>query len=126
VSNSKLATGSVTSNKIADQNVTYGKLDPTMGALLANLVLPAGLGPIPWSVPALPVGWDWADGGVLLSNTSYPALRQRYIDAGYPHGQDGSGNPKKPDMRGRVPIGWDTMAGSPANRITTAGCGIDG
>jgi len=128
VSNSKLATGSVTTNKIADLNVTTEKVAEgaiTLSKLEPSIAMPAGLGPLPWSGATLPAGWDWADGGVLLSDTSYPALRSRYINDGFPFGQDGSGNPKKPDMRGRVPAGVDSMglAGA-ASRLTDAVSGF--
>ncbi|MCA1542232.1 tail fiber protein [Bradyrhizobium sp. NBAIM32] len=128
VSNSKLATGSVTTNKIADLNVTTVKVAEgaiTLSKLEPSIAMPAGLGPLPWSGATLPAGWDWADGGVLLSDTPYPALRSRYINDGFPFGQDGSGNPKKPDMRGRVPAGVDSMglAGA-ASRLTDAVSGF--
>jgi microcystin-dependent protein len=31
-----------------------------------------------------------------------------------------------PDMRGRLPIGWDTMGGTASGRLTTAGSAVDG
>ncbi|WP_271573763.1 phage tail protein [Bradyrhizobium sp. CCBAU 11361] len=121
VSNTKIATGAVTTNKLADNNVTFVKLATDIGPALADLLIPAGLGPLPWSLPDLPTGWDWADGGVLLSNTVYPALRTALIAAGFPHGQDGSGNPKKPDTRGSVVAGTDTMgATGAAGRLSSA------
>lgn len=89
-------------------------------------MFPSGVGPIPHSLPTLPPGWIWADGAVLLSSTPYTSLRAAYIAAGFPYGQDGSGNPKVPDMRGRVPAGKDNMGGTPANRLTTAGADVDG
>jgi len=89
------------------------------GTQLAAL-LPPGAGPIPWSRSTEPAGWIFADGRTLLSGTSYTALRAAYIADGFPHGQDGSGNPKIPDMRGVVPAGLDNMGGTPANRLTGA------
>ncbi|RZN09018.1 hypothetical protein CWO91_19595 [Bradyrhizobium genosp. SA-3] len=127
VSNSKIATGAVTTTKIADSNVTTPKVADgaiTLSKLEPSIAMPAGLGPLPWSGATLPAGWDWADGGVLLSDTPYPALRARYVTDGFPFGQDGSGNPKKPDMRGRVPAGVDTMNGSAAGRLTDATSGF--
>lgn len=107
ISNSKLASGAVSTAKLGEGSVTTSKIADAIA--LASMLLPAGLGPIPWSLPMLPPGWDWADGGTLLPSTPYPALRAVYIAAGFPHGQDGSGNPKKPDMRGRVAAGQDNF-----------------
>lgn len=89
-------------------------------------LLPPGTGPVPWSLPTEPAGWIFCDGRTLLSSTPYGALRAAYIAAGFPHGQDGSGNPKIPDMRGRVAAGLDNMGGTAANRITAGGSGIAG
>ncbi|WP_441255911.1 hypothetical protein [Tardiphaga sp. 285_C5_N1_2] len=107
ISNSKLASGAVSTAKMADQAVTLAKLSTDLPLQLADLILPAGLGPLPWSRSALPAGWDWADGGVLLADTPFPVLRAGYISDGFPYGQDGSGNPKKPDTRGSVVAGPD-------------------
>lgn len=85
-------------------------------------LLPPGLGPLPWSLASEPTGWIFADGRTLLAASPYSALRAAYIAASFPFGQDGSGNPKIPDMRGRVPAGKDGGAG----RLTTAGSGVDG
>lgn len=85
-------------------------------------LLPPGLGPLPWSLTTEPTGWIFADGRTLLAATPYTALRAAYIAASFPYGQDGSGNPKIPDMRGRVPAGKDGGTG----RLTTAGSGVDG
>lgn len=92
------------------------------GTQLAAL-LPPGAGPIPWSRSTEPAGWIFADGRTLLSSTPYAALRAAYIADSFPHGQDGSGNPKIPDMRGVVPAGLDTMGGAAANRLTGATLG---
>lgn len=105
---------------------TPSSVSDQIAAALASF-LPTGMGPFPWSLPDLPSGgWVWADGSVLLAATPHTALRTAYINAGFPHGQDGSGNPKLPDMRGRVPAGKDNMGGTAAGRLTSAGSGIDG
>jgi microcystin-dependent protein len=39
---------------------------------------------------------------------------------------DGSTSFGIPDMRGRVPAGWDSMGGTAAGRLTTAGSGVNG
>ncbi|MBO4228024.1 hypothetical protein [Bradyrhizobium neotropicale] len=112
ISNVKLASGAVSTPKLADSSVSFVKLLASdIQAPLADLLLPAGLGPLPWSLPTLPTqgGWDWADGGVLLSTTPFATLRSQYIGAGFPFGQDGAGNPRKPDMRGRSVTGTDDM-----------------
>lgn len=69
--------------------------------------------------------------GQTLSRTTYAALwtfAQAEITAGntlYNNG-DGSTTFGIPDMRGRVPAGWDTMGGVAASRLTTAGSAVDG
>lgn len=101
-------------------------LDTSVSASLATLssqiagVFPAGFGPLPWSRTTEPAGWIFADGRVLTAATPYTALRTAYINDGFPHGQDGSGNPKVPDMRGVVPAGRDNMGGTAAGRLAGA------
>ncbi|OSI19553.1 hypothetical protein [Bradyrhizobium canariense] len=126
VANSKLATGAVSTSKIADAAASAVKLGADVPGFLRDIILPAGLGPLPYSGTTPPTGWDWADGGVLLVSTAFTALRQLYIDASFPYGQDGSGNPKKPDAKGSLIVGKDNMNGSAAGRVTSAGSGIDG
>lgn len=63
---------------------------------------------------------------LLASDTAAAALLAALIADGFPHGQDGSGNPKVPDARGRALAGKDNMGGTAAGRLTTAGSGIDG
>lgn len=79
-----------------------------------------------WALKNAPAGWILCYGQVLESGTPYPVLRQALINDGFPYGDDGSGNPKVPDVRGRGGIGRDDMGGTAANRITTAESGIDG
>ena len=116
---------------------TVTSLDASTDASVANLQaqinaippaegLPVGFGPVPWSLLTEPTGWIFADGRTLTSGTTYTALRTAYINASFPFGQDGSGNPKIPDMRGRVPAGKDNMGGTAASRLTSALSGIDG
>lgn len=96
-----------------------------LSAALASVV-PTGI-VWEWSLPTLPTGgWVWADGAVLLADTPHQALRTAYISAGFPWGQDGSGNPKVPDRRGRVGAGRDDMGGTAANRLTSGGSGVNG
>lgn len=88
------------------------------GLQLATL-LPPGSGPIPWSRKSEPAGWIFADGRALAADTAYPNLRAAYINDGFPYGQDAGGNPRIPDMRGRVVVGRDDMSGTAAGRIGT-------
>jgi microcystin-dependent protein len=82
----------------------------TNAAAIAS-AFPPGFGPIPWSRPAPPPGWIFADGRTLLADTPHQALRSAYIADGFPFGQDGSGNPRIPDCRGRTIAGVDAGAG---------------
>ena len=108
-----------TDASVADLQSQINAIPPAEG-------LPVGFGPVPWSLPTEPTGWIFADGRTLTSGTTYTALRTAYINASFPFGQDGSGNPKIPDMRGRVPAGKDNMGGTAAGRLTSAGSGVDG
>lgn len=94
--------------------------------MLESVGLAPGFGPVPWSRPAPPPGWIFANGAVLAANTPHMALRAAYIADGFPYGQDGSGNPKVPDMRGRAAAGVDSMGGAAANRLAggTLGAGL--
>lgn len=110
----------------SETTASITSLQNQINAIPPAETLPAGFGPIPWSLPTEPSGWIFCDGRTLASGTPYAALRTAYINAGFPFGQDGSGNPKIPDMRGRVPAGKDNMGGTAASRLTTAGSGVDG
>lgn len=96
-------------------------------ALQSDLIalFPPGFGPLPWSRVNPPDGWIWSDGRILLAASPYAALRSAYIADGFPYGSDGAGNPKIPDMRGRVPAGLDNMSGA-AGRLSgaTLGAGL--
>lgn len=114
------------SGKAANTEFVAAAVSSAVAAALSAF-LPAGLGPLPWSLPSLPDGgWVWADGSVLLADTPHTALRAAYVAAGFPYGQDGSGNPRVPDMRGRVPAGQDDLGGTAANRLTSGGSGVNG
>jgi microcystin-dependent protein len=73
-----------------------------------------------------PPGWIWCDGAILLPSTPYAILRSLLIADGFLFGNDGSGNPRVPDARGRVVAGRDNMGGTAASRITSASSGFDG
>jgi microcystin-dependent protein len=70
-----------------------------------------------------PTGWLLCY-GQAVSRTTYAALFD-VVSTTYGVG-DGSTTFNIPDARGRVGVGKDNMGGSAANRITSAGCGIDG
>lgn len=96
---------------------------PTAAATVSQL-LPVG-SVIDFALPLVPGGWLLCDGQVLTSATPYPDLRSALINAGFPYGQNG-GDPRIPDFRGRVAAGRDNMGGSPADRLTAAGSGVNG
>lgn len=62
--------------------------------------------------------------GQAVSRATYANLFAK-IGTAYGAG-DGSTTFNLPDSRGRVCAGKDNMGGTPANRLTTAGAGIDG
>jgi microcystin-dependent protein len=59
-------------------------------------------------------------------NAATARLRAKLVADGNPYGVDGSSNPLVPDARGRATAGKDDMGGAAANRLTTAGAGING
>lgn len=79
-----------------------------------------------WALNTAPSGYLLCDGSALDANTPHTRLRDALINDGFPHGQDGSGNPKLPDARGRVTAGRDDMGGSAAGRLSGSSGGIDG
>jgi microcystin-dependent protein len=84
--------------------------------------LPAGsVSPFAGSVE--PAGWLFMF-GQAVSRTSEAALFNA-IGTAYGVG-DGSTTFNLPDARGRVLFGKDNMGGTPANRATTGGGGLDG
>lgn len=119
ISNAKLATGSVTTTKIADEAVTLSKFVSGLTTQLANIILPAGLGPLPWTGSTAPAGWVLCYGQSLL-RASYPDLwthAQLEIIAGNALYTNGNGTTTftVPDMRGRGTAGKDDMGGSALN-----------
>lgn len=70
-----------------------------------------------------PSGWLLCDGSAVLI-TAYPTL---FAAIGTLYGVgDGSTTFNIPDCRGRVVAGKDDMGGAQANRLDTAGSGVDG
>ncbi|QOE32750.1 collar protein [Achromobacter phage Mano] len=82
--------------------------------------------PYAFSTPPDNTSWLLCDGRVLLASTPHTNLRAKLITDGFQFGQDGSGNPRIPDLRGRVPAGKDDMGGAAAGRLTAAGSGVNG
>lgn len=78
---------------------------------------------LPFAGAAAPNGWLLCY-GQAVSRTDY-AILFGIIGTTFGAG-DGSTTFNLPDLRGRVPAGKDNMGGTPANRLTTAGSGVDG
>jgi microcystin-dependent protein len=97
---------------------------------IASGVFPPGL-LLPHTCMAAPSALWLLPFGQTVSRTVYAALwaqAQIEIAAGstlYNNG-DGSTTFGIVDMRGRLPVGWDSMGGTGAGRVTTAGSGVDG
>lgn len=72
VTEPKIAAGAISTSKIADGALTRAKVADTAGPALASLILPAGLGPIPWSGRTAPVGWVLM--GATYNRADFPAL----------------------------------------------------
>lgn len=78
---------------------------------------------LPFAGAAAPNGWLLCY-GKAVNRADYPNL---FAAIGTTFGAcDGSTTFNLPDLRGRVPAGKDNMGGTPANRLTTAGSGVDG
>lgn len=76
-----------------------------------------------YSGPNLPTGFLWCDGSAV-PRTTYANL---FGQLGTTYGAgDGSSTFNLPDTRGRVIVGKDNMGGTAANRVTSAGSGING
>jgi microcystin-dependent protein len=72
---------------------------------------------------AAPSGWLLC-GGQTVSRTQFSGL---FLTIGTTYGAgDGSTTFALPDLRGRTIAGEDDMGGTAANRLTTAGSGING
>lgn len=84
-------------------------------------VIPAGI-EAPYHGGTVPPGWLLMYGQVV-NIADYPRL---FSAIGTIYGGDGVATFGIPDSRGRATIGKDDMGGTPANRVTTAGSGLDG
>ena len=89
-----------------------------------NIILPIGLGPLPWSGLSAPSGWVLCY-GQSLSRTTYSQLwtfAQAEIANGNTLFTNGDGTTTFTilDLRGRMPAGKDDMGGTAASRLTSA------
>ena len=78
---------------------------------------------LPFAGSTAPKGWLLCY-GQAVKRSDYPHLFS-VIGTNFGTG-DGSTTFNVPDLRGCVPAGKDNMGGTPANRLTTSGSGIDG
>lgn len=93
-----------------------------MSSISASASLPTGT-IINFAGSTAPNGWALCDGSAI-SRTTFSSL---FSVVGTTYGAgDGSTTFNLPDCRGRTLVGKDDMGGSAANRITTAGSGVDG
>jgi microcystin-dependent protein len=88
-----------------------------------NSIVPSGA-LMPFAGSTAPTGWLLCF-GQTLSRTTYPDLFS-VVGTTYNTGGEAGTDFRLPDMRGRVPAGEDDMGGTAANRITSAGSGING
>lgn len=109
---------------IAGEFNRWQLLGGTAGPLGIDALLPAGLGPLPWSGSTAPAGWLLCY-GQNVSRTTYSRLHAVYASAGYPYGSgDGVLTFGIPDARGRNMAGLDNMGGSAASRMTSGVAGF--
>jgi len=69
--------------------------------------------------PTAPPGWITCDGSALVVSFANTRLRNFLIGLtpSMPFGQDGSSNPRVPDLRGEFLRGWDGVRGIDAGRV---------
>ncbi|URQ76162.1 MAG: tail fiber protein [Candidatus Ochrobactrum gambitense] len=102
-------------------NNVLASSSPTSSAVVSQLI-PIG-SVIDFAGANAPDGWLFCD-GKAVSRTTYSDLFTAIATA-FGTG-DGSTTFNVPDLRGRTAAGRDNMGGTAANRLTTAGSGIDG
>lgn len=113
VTTPKIASQAVTNSKLAPGAVTRSKVDDTAGPDLAALILPAGMGPVPWPFQGdAPTGWVLDDATYLRAD--YPALWARVEhELGLPNSSqfftagDGSTTFGVKRLAGLTPVGID-------------------
>ena len=114
-----LPAGSVSSSQIVDSTIVLEDL----ASSLQNLLVPVG-SVFPYAGASAPPQYLLCDGSPY-SSTTYSALYSA-ISTAYNTGGEDSGFFRVPDLRGRVPAGKDNMGGTAANRLTSAGAGVNG
>lgn len=137
-----------------NRKITWANFATNVASKILGVIIPTGLS-APWLSATEPTGWVFLDGGTIGSVASnatnranadtedlYALLWDNFTNTELII-QDSSGTPTTrgisaaadfaankrlplPDLRGRTFFGLDDMGGSAANRITTAGSGIDG
>lgn len=97
-------------------------MDPVGPAITNTAQVPVG-SVMDFAGAAAPAGWLLCY-GQTISRTTYAAL---YTAIGTTYGQgDGATTFALPDTRGRASFGVDNMGGTAANRLTSAGSGVNG
>lgn len=92
------------------------------GATAAGGMAPTGV-VLPFAGSSAPTGWLLCF-GQAVSRTTFAAL---FAVLGTTYGAgNGTTTFNLPDLRGRVAAGEDDMGGTAANRLTTAGSGVNG
>lgn len=111
-------------NDPTDQDLWGAYLNTNLDTLdtAVDAIAPAGV-VVPYAGSSAPSGWIICNGGAV-SRTTYAKL---FAVIGTTYGTgDGSTTFNVPDLRGRAVFGVDGMGGTPANRVTSAGSGVDG
>lgn len=102
-------------------------VDPVSGVPTTGLGGAAGGMPIgaiiPFAGGTPPSGWLFCDGGEISRTVFAPLFAA--IGGTFGTG-DGATTFNLPDLRGRVPVGLDTMGGVAAGRVTAGNSGVDG
>ncbi|WP_192799234.1 phage tail protein [Brucella tritici] len=95
--------------------------NPSSPAIVSQLIPVGSI--IDFAGANAPDGWLFCD-GKAVSRTTYADLFSA-IGTAFGTG-DGSATFNVPDLRGRIAAGRDNMGGTAAERLTTAGGGVDG
>lgn len=112
--------GATAANNIGALAIANNLSDVSDAVAALTNIFPAGL-VLPFAGLSIPSGWLLCY-GQSLATSAYPRL---FAAIGYAYGGAGASF-SLPDLRGRGIAFLDNMGGSAANRITSAGCGIDG
>lgn len=103
-------------------NVAVGSLQVSnLAATVQNTIVQTGM-IVEYYGATLPSGYLWCNGATYTTN-QHAAL---YDVITTTYGGSIGVNFQVPDKRDKVSVGLDTMGGTPANRVSTAGSGLDG